>query len=181
MCGQRNDGRPSVNSLRRLCRAKGKLGYAEIALGQGQVGDAVAAVHEAAARGSWLCLKNTHLAVAWLPELARLLHDVGPSAHAGFRMWLTTEPHPTFPVQLLSACLVRPHPLAAAMSGCRSQDLAHGMQCHAALFRPPIQVCWNVCHIVGCAGAAVYACGADRVYMWCCADGGAGARAGGQE
>lgn len=87
------------------CRAQGEAGYAEVALGQGQTDAAAAAVRSAAAAGTWVCLKNMHLAVWWLPQLERLLQQL--TRHADFRLWLTTEPHPLIPAGLLSTSLVR--------------------------------------------------------------------------
>ena len=90
-----------------LCRVKGLGGYTEIALGQGQTQAALNALQAAATAGGWLCIKNTHLAVTWLPELHRQLVAAAASAATGFRLWMTSEPHEMFPSALLSACLVR--------------------------------------------------------------------------
>ena len=53
--------------------------------------------------GEWLCLKNLHLVVAWLPSLEKELSSLEP--HADFRLWLTTEPHEQFPPLLLQQSL----------------------------------------------------------------------------
>lgn len=53
--------------------------------------------------GDWLCLKNLHLVVAWLPSLEKELSSLEP--HADFRLWLTTEPHEQFPPLLLQQSL----------------------------------------------------------------------------
>ena len=53
--------------------------------------------------GEWLCLKNVHLVVAWLPVLEKALRGLTP--HPSFRLLLTSEPHPDFPPALLEACL----------------------------------------------------------------------------
>lgn len=53
--------------------------------------------------GDWLCLKNLHLVVAWLPSLEKELSSLEP--HADFRLWLTTEPHDQFPPLLLQQSL----------------------------------------------------------------------------
>lgn len=90
-----------------VCRVKVQGGYTELALGQGQTQAALEALQAAATAGGWLCIKNTHLAVTWLPELHRKLADVATSAAPGFRLWMTSEPHEMFPPGLLSACLVR--------------------------------------------------------------------------
>lgn len=86
---------------------KGQGGYTELALGQGQNQAAIEALQAAATAGAWLCIKNTHLAVSWLPEFHRKLAEVAVSAAPGFRLWMTSEPHEMFPADLLSASLVR--------------------------------------------------------------------------
>ena len=53
--------------------------------------------------GEWVCLKNVHLVVAWLPVLEKALRGLTP--HPSFRLLLTAEPHPDFPPALLEACL----------------------------------------------------------------------------
>lgn len=54
-------------------------------------------------KGEWLCLKNLHLVVAWLPVLEKELNLLKP--HEKFRLWLTTEIHPNFPTILLQGSL----------------------------------------------------------------------------
>lgn len=88
-----------------MCRTKGEAAYTEVALGQGQTDAAIAAVQSAAATGKWVCLKNAHLVVSWLPQLERMLQNL--ERNSGFRLWLTSEPHPLIPIRLLSTCLVR--------------------------------------------------------------------------
>ena len=55
------------------------------------------------AGGSWLVLKNLHLMTLWVPVLAKELRAGAP--HQDFRLWLTAEPHPTFPALLSETCL----------------------------------------------------------------------------
>lgn len=53
--------------------------------------------------GDWVCLKNLHLVVAWLPSLEKELSSLQP--HPDFRLCLTTEPHDDFPPLLLQQSL----------------------------------------------------------------------------
>ena len=77
--------------------------YKQLAMGGQTTGAAIALLHEAAASGSWLCLKNLHLVVRWVPELEKQLSSLTP--HASFRLWLTTEQHQAFPTILLQQSL----------------------------------------------------------------------------
>lgn len=62
------------------------------------------AVNAAAQTGSWVLLKNIHLAPAWLVTLEKRLHSLNP--HANFRLFLTSEIHPRLPSSLLRQALV---------------------------------------------------------------------------
>jgi dynein heavy chain 2 len=81
----------------------GKDHYQELAMGGGQQQVAEQLLAAAAASGDWLCLKNLHLVVAWLPVLEKLLNSLVPNPR--FRLWLTTEEHSKFPLILLQSSL----------------------------------------------------------------------------
>jgi len=80
----------------------GRDNFQELSMGGGQNELAIQMLREAASKGFWLCFKNLHLVVSWLPSLEKELK--GLNAHANFRLWLTTEPHLKFPPILLETC-----------------------------------------------------------------------------
>lgn len=84
-------------------REVGKDNYHQIAMGQGQAEIALSTLRNTAAAGGWLCLKNLHLAISWLPTLEKELNFLKP--HENFRLWVTTEPHPKFSPILLKTSL----------------------------------------------------------------------------
>ena len=45
-------------------------------------------------------LQNCHLLVEWLTELEKVLEKL-VKPHPDFRLWLTTEPTPKFPIGIL--------------------------------------------------------------------------------
>jgi dynein heavy chain 2 len=77
--------------------------YEELAMGGGQQEIAMHMLRQAAANGSWLCLKNLHLVVVWLPTLGKELSSL--ETHKDFRLWLTSESHNLFPSILLQQAL----------------------------------------------------------------------------
>lgn len=77
--------------------------YKQLALGGQTMKDAVRLLHEAAKSGGWLCLKNLHIVLHWVPTLEKELSSLTP--HPDFRLWLTTEAHPAFPTILLQQSL----------------------------------------------------------------------------
>lgn len=77
--------------------------YHQIAMGQGQADIALQLLVDSAQSGHWLCLKNLHLVIPWLPVLEKKLNSLDP--HANFRLWLTTEAHHKFSPILLQSSL----------------------------------------------------------------------------
>lgn len=57
------------------------------------------AIALAARQGSWVLLKNVHLAPSWLGQLEKKLQTLNP--HRGFRLFLTMEVNPSIPVNIL--------------------------------------------------------------------------------
>lgn len=57
------------------------------------------AIANAARTGSWVLLKNVHLAPSWLAHLEKRLHSLSPSP--SFRLFLTMETNPVIPVNIL--------------------------------------------------------------------------------
>uniref|UniRef100_A0A1B6E6Z8 Cytoplasmic dynein 2 heavy chain 1 n=2 Tax=Clastoptera arizonana TaxID=38151 RepID=A0A1B6E6Z8_9HEMI len=80
-----------------------KVKYNEVSLGEGQELFALQLFVEAGTQGNWLCLKNLHLMISWLPTLEKELQNL--EAHPSFKLWLTTEPNDKFPSMLASCCL----------------------------------------------------------------------------
>ncbi|CAG8978577.1 hypothetical protein HYALB_00010542 [Hymenoscyphus albidus] len=62
------------------------------------------AISNAAATGSWVLVKNVHLAPTWLQSLEKRMDSLKP--HADFRLFLSMESSPKIPVNLLRASRV---------------------------------------------------------------------------
>jgi dynein heavy chain len=79
---------------------KKKKEVQSVSMGQGQEITARRYVETGIANGSWVLLQNTHLGLKYLEELEvqiSKLEEVEPE----FRVWITAEPHPKFPIGLL--------------------------------------------------------------------------------
>ena len=73
-----------------------------IAMGSNEgVASADKAISNAAAIGSWVLVKNVHLAPQWVQSLEKRLGSLKP--HTDFRLFLSTETSPKIPVNLLRA------------------------------------------------------------------------------
>jgi len=75
-----------------------------LSLGQGQENVAMQLLDSAIGRGMWLLLQNCHLLSAWLNELEKALDRLS-KPHPDFRLWITTDPIPTFPIGILQRSL----------------------------------------------------------------------------
>ncbi|XP_028025407.1 dynein heavy chain 10, axonemal [Bombyx mandarina] len=80
----------------------GKFKY--LSLGQGQEGAALSLLEGAISHGQWLILQNCHLLVSFLRELEKQL-ELMTKPHPEYRLWLTTDPTPTFPIGILQRSL----------------------------------------------------------------------------
>lgn len=84
---------------------KTKAQCSNIAMGSSEgVGSADKAISNAAANGSWVLVKNVHLAPSWLQSLEKRLNSLKP--HDDFRLFLSMESSPKIPVNLLRASRV---------------------------------------------------------------------------
>jgi len=83
---------------------KKKIRVDAISMGQGQEIKAAEMMKAAVINGSWVLLQNTHLGLAYMRTLEGYLgglEDVEPN----FRLWITSEPHPAFPIGLLQIAI----------------------------------------------------------------------------
>ncbi|XP_037090995.1 dynein heavy chain 10, axonemal-like [Pollicipes pollicipes] len=71
-----------------------------LSLGQGQEETATHLMEAAVARGHWLMLQNCHLLVSFLRQLEKEVEQLH-KPHPDFRLWLTTDPTPGFPIGIL--------------------------------------------------------------------------------
>ncbi|XP_043489632.1 dynein axonemal heavy chain 10 [Polistes fuscatus] len=76
----------------------GKFSY--LSLGQNQEKNAIELLETAIFRGQWLMLQNGHLLLHFIKELESYLDNL-EKPHPDFRLWLTTDPTPDFPIGIL--------------------------------------------------------------------------------
>ena len=52
--------------------------------------------------GGWVFLANCHLSLSWMPELDKMVEEIQDGgANPEFRLWLSSSPHPDFPISIL--------------------------------------------------------------------------------
>eukprot|EP00163_Fabomonas_tropica_P002875 TRINITY_DN1232_c0_g1_i1.p1 TRINITY_DN1232_c0_g1~~TRINITY_DN1232_c0_g1_i1.p1 ORF type:complete len:4516 (+),score=1594.38 TRINITY_DN1232_c0_g1_i1:127-13674(+) len=76
--------------------------FKHISLGQGQAPVANRLLEEGVRDGNWVLLANCHLSISWMPSLEKWLEKLpGRKVHPNFRLWLSSDPHPKFPISIL--------------------------------------------------------------------------------
>ncbi|KKA28538.1 hypothetical protein TD95_002241 [Thielaviopsis punctulata] len=85
--------------------ARSSVKCTNIAMGSNEgLASADKAIAGAAQTGSWVLVKNVHLAPTWLQSLEKRMESLNP--HASFRLFLSMEASPKIPVNLLRASRV---------------------------------------------------------------------------
>ncbi|EDV21817.1 uncharacterized protein TRIADDRAFT_59929 [Trichoplax adhaerens] len=91
-----SDPTPQIEALAK----RNKLDCRAISMGQGQEIHARRLLQQSIASGGWVLLQNCHLGLNFMEELLTIMIDT-ESLHDSFRLWMTTEVHPSFPIGLL--------------------------------------------------------------------------------
>ena len=94
-----SQGADPTAPIMELARKK-KKAIKAISMGQGQEPAARKLIAAGVTAGSWVLLQNCHLGLRFVSELERSLHGF-EEIQPDFRLWVTTEPHPKFPIGLL--------------------------------------------------------------------------------
>lgn len=95
-----SDPTPSIESLAK----KNQIKVSAISMGQGQEIHARKLIEKSLKDGSWVLLQNCHLGLEYMNELTLQLMElerIGDGFNDTFRLWITTEVHPEFPITLL--------------------------------------------------------------------------------
>ncbi|XP_070784429.1 dynein axonemal heavy chain 5 [Enoplosus armatus] len=98
-------GSDPTENIERLAKNKGAP-CRPISMGQGQEVHARRLLANSMTDGGWLLLQNCHLGLDFLDELLETVSAATPeSVHKGFRVWLTTDVHPRFPITFLQSSI----------------------------------------------------------------------------
>ncbi|KAK1153304.1 dynein heavy chain 2, axonemal [Acipenser oxyrinchus oxyrinchus] len=96
------DPTSSLLQLAEVCRMAPR--FHALSLGQGQAPIATRMIKEGVKDGNWVFLANCHLSLSWMPQLDKLVEQLQlEEPHPDFRLWLSSSPHPDFPISILQA------------------------------------------------------------------------------
>uniref|UniRef100_A0A2K5ICV1 Dynein axonemal heavy chain 2 n=1 Tax=Colobus angolensis palliatus TaxID=336983 RepID=A0A2K5ICV1_COLAP len=101
---------PGVDPTSALLQLAEHTGMAQrfhaLSLGQGQAPTAARLLREGVTQGHWVFLANCHLSLSWMPNLDKLVEQLQvEDPHPSFRLWLSSSPHPDFPISILQASI----------------------------------------------------------------------------
>lgn len=78
--------------------------FYSLSLGQGQAPIATQMILDGAKHGHWVYLANCHLSLSWMPDLDKIVGILqSKTTHKKFRLWLSSNPTPEFPISILQA------------------------------------------------------------------------------
>jgi len=98
-----SSGADPSSQVEQLARRK-KTPVRAVSLGQGQEAAVTALLEGAVSGGGWVLLQNAHLGLGIIQQIPKWLAKQ-TEIHPMFRIWITTEPHPKFPITLLQSSL----------------------------------------------------------------------------
>lgn len=93
-------GADPTSSIDDLSKKKRKVQCVKVSMGEGQDKVALYEINEGFNNGSWVILQNCHLGLKFMEDLLGILNTDSP-VNEDFRLWITCEPHPKFPLALL--------------------------------------------------------------------------------
>jgi dynein heavy chain len=99
-----------VDPISNLSQLAASCGMSErfhhLSLGQGQAPKAANLLQEGIRKGMWIFLANCHLSISWMPTLEKFVESLPKvQPHPEFRLWLSSCPHPQFPISILHSAI----------------------------------------------------------------------------
>lgn len=93
---------PTTGLLQLAVKEKMKSKFKTLSLGQGQSVIAAQLIQQGMKAGHWVFLANCHLSLSWMPDLEQIVETIQyGKVHKKFRLWLSSSPHPDFPISIL--------------------------------------------------------------------------------
>ncbi|PAA86956.1 hypothetical protein BOX15_Mlig012039g1 [Macrostomum lignano] len=95
-------GSDPTENIERLAKKQG-IQSGAISMGQGQEVHARRLLQASMSEGRWILLQNCHLGLNFMDELLDTVTTA--ESHENFRCWITTEPHRSFPINMLQSSI----------------------------------------------------------------------------
>jgi len=97
-------GADPSSAIDELAKRKKKFPTDKVSMGEGQEPIALEKIKNGFTTGSWVVLQNCHLGLGFMAQLEGILTKV-VDPDPDFRLWITCEAHPQFPIGLLQLAI----------------------------------------------------------------------------
>ena len=98
-------GADPTNTIDEFAKKKKKYPTEKVSMGEEQEKIAMEKIKFGFMNGDWVVLQNCHLGLEFMAEMEEILNPKNVEVHEEFRLWITCEPHPQFPLGLLQMAL----------------------------------------------------------------------------
>ncbi|KAL4479549.1 hypothetical protein ABPG72_018535, partial [Tetrahymena utriculariae] len=97
-------GADPTSSIDELAKKKKKFPCEKVSMGEGQERVAHQVIIKGFEQGGWVILQNCHLGLKFMEDIETLVSPLN-QIHKDFRLWITCDQHPKFPLGLLQKAI----------------------------------------------------------------------------
>lgn len=98
-------GADPTNSIDEFAKKKKKFPTKKVSMGEEQDKLGEEEIKNGFLTGGWVVLQNCHLDLDFMAKMEDILNPKNVEPHEDFRLWITCEPHPQFPLGLLQMAI----------------------------------------------------------------------------
>ena len=98
-------GADPTNSIDEFAKRKRKYPTKKVSMGEEQDKLGEDEIKAGFVSGGWVVLQNCHLDLDFMAKMEDILNPKNVEPHEDFRLWITCEPHPEFPLGLLQMAI----------------------------------------------------------------------------
>ena len=99
-------GADPTNNIDEFAKKKKQFPTNKVSMGEEQEKPAEHAIVNAGFRdGKWLVLNNCHLSLDFMAKMEEILNPKNKEVHEDFRLWITCQENPEFPLGLLQMAI----------------------------------------------------------------------------
>lgn len=98
-------GADPTGTIDEFAKKKKQFPTGQVSMGEEQELQAQELIDQAFIGGKWVVLSNCHLSLEYMAELEEILNPRDKEIHESFRLFITCEPHPEFPLGLLQMAI----------------------------------------------------------------------------
>lgn len=98
-------GADPTNNIDEFAKKKKQFPTGKVSMGEEMEKPALEMIKNGFVSGKWVVLNNCHLSLEFMGQMEEILNPKNVEIHEDFRLWITCEPHPQFPLGLLQTAI----------------------------------------------------------------------------